>query len=118
MRFTREFEKNIERYITDKPNTVIGKLKTYTLEEILEYIFGYYPDKEERKHWRKSGDYSKLARSNSIVYWPPVSEVDNKFILCNFWKEHEFRCEDPAIKPFSYAVGLKTIKEEGTIKFT
>ena len=100
MKFTREFEKDIEKYITDKPDTVIGKLKTYTLEDILIYIFGYYPDKEERKHWRKSGDYSKLARGNYTVYWPPVSEVDNKFILRNFWKQHEFKCEHPSIKPF------------------
>ena len=93
MRITREFEKDIEDYITDKPDAVIGKLKTFTLDEILEYIFGYYPNKEERKLWRKSEDYSKLVRNNYIVYWPPISEVDNKFILRNFWKGHKFRNE-------------------------
>ena len=118
MRFTREFQQDIEKYITDKPDSVIGKLKTYTLEDIVGYIFGYYPDKEERKRWRKSEDYSKLAIRNYLVYWPPVSQVNNKFILQNFWKKHEFRCEHPSIKPFSYAVGLKTIKEGGTQKFT
>ena len=39
MRLTREFKQDIEDYITEKPNTVIGKLKTYTLDDIFEYIF-------------------------------------------------------------------------------
>ena len=38
MRLTREFKQDIENYITDKPDTVIGKLKTYTLDDILQYI--------------------------------------------------------------------------------
>ena len=67
MRLTREFKQEIEEYITDKPETVIGKLKTYILDDILEYIFGYYPDNEERKDWRKIGDYSKVARENYFV---------------------------------------------------
>ena len=114
MRLTREFKQDIEDYITDKPDTVWENLKTYTLDDIFEYIFGYYPRKEEKKIWRQSEDYSKFTTGNYSIYWPPVHQVNNKFILCNFWKDHEFRCEHSLIKPFSYAVGLKVIEKGGS----
>ena len=117
MRFTREFQQDIEYYITNKPDTVIGKLRTFSLEDILIFIFGFYPSARERKHWRNLEDHKKLIQGNYSIIWPAVRQVNNKFILRNFWKKHEFRCDHPAIKPFSYAVGLKVVKEEGVQTF-